>query len=163
VLGQQQARKKTPSRFPLKAVVYGAIPVVLIAGMVFLLRPFFTSGKETPSETVSAPEIPEARLPDPVSSEREDPLPAITEMPPESVTPATELQAFLQRLGNSTLILSRNPEGLFVDSVFFPEGAILNRELGLVLSRISLDSENPGIRLISSDGETFDLPVPVGP
>jgi hypothetical protein len=84
-------------------------------------------------------------------------------MPPEMAAPATELQAFLQSLGNATLILSRNPEGLFVDSVFFPEGAILNRELGLVVSRISLDSEKPGIQLISSDGETFDIPVPVGP
>jgi hypothetical protein len=97
--------------------------------------------------------------------------PAENESPGESVTNLTgvptepgqpDLKAYLARLKTHRVIASDNPKGVFIDSVFVPEGAVLDPRTGLTLSSLSTTSNGIVMLLTPSEGASVSIPLNTG-
>jgi hypothetical protein len=75
--------------------------------------------------------------------------------------PRTSLQGFLAALQEQPLTASINPRGVFIDSVFIPEGAALNQQIGVVFSSLIIENNKALIVVTSPDGKKLTLPADV--
>jgi hypothetical protein len=73
----------------------------------------------------------------------------------------TSLQDFLDALREQPLTASASPRGVFVDSVFIPEGAALNKQIGVVLSALLIQEDEALVVVTSPDGSKLTLPAKV--
>lgn len=69
------------------------------------------------------------------------------------------LQRYLERLQSHRLAPSVSPRGIFVDSIFVPEGAVLDPRLGLTLSAVSIGDNGNTITLMPAEGSQISIPV----
>lgn len=131
-----------------------AIGLILILGaglLLMVLNPF--GEKLTPIEKSASEPQPAIPAAAPIDEREAAPPP-----PPLEETLAktsASIQAFMETLQTRRLRPSDVPKGLFVDTVFVPEGATLNPDLGLILD--SVEKRNEQTVLWFRDAE--DLPI----
>jgi len=129
-----------------------AAAICALATLVVILNPF---GRE-PAPIPAAP--PPASAADAPAAGRAAPATADTvaspAMPAES---PQSLHEFLQVLRQSRLVASSSPRGLFVGTIFIPEGALVNPELGISLESVEF-GEAQAIILFSRPEEA---PIPI--
>lgn len=71
------------------------------------------------------------------------------------------LQDFLGALQQQPLTATANPRGVFIDSVFIPEGAALNKQIGVVFSSLLIEDGEALVVITSPDGSKLSLPATV--
>lgn len=144
-------RRVSPVRRLLAILVFSAVVGLLLV----LALAFFLKGGNT-----------DAPAPDPEASSamadiKQLPtvLPAI-DQPAYTIDPdSSDLQSFLQQLRAHQLRPSSQPEGVFVDTVFVPVGALLRPDLGLRLSAIQEINGHPHLILSLPEAEPLALPL----
>lgn len=127
-----------------------ALFLILAAGAFFWLR----SGTEAPAQG----QTPSAQAPDASAQEQG----GAASVPPEETADldqnlSSEVKRFTDLLQNSTVEGSSAPKGLFVEGVFIPEGALLNRELNLVLTRVETGPNGLRVALTTATGRTLQV------
>lgn len=147
-----------PKASPLKRLAFILVPAAFIAvGLILLnilLDPF--GADLAPIQPRSVPEIASPVTEEPPKPGSSTGL-AVKDLPEKSET--ASLEAFITAFKDQPLVPSHSPVGLFVDSVFVPEGATLNPELGLVLSSVTIGDEESFALLRSASGETFPITI----
>lgn len=86
----------------------------------------------------------------------DNPSQAATASAPDEIA-QPDLQAYLDRLEAHRLIPSANPRGIFVDTVFIPEGAVLDPRIGLILSAVTESNDGTRVLLTSEDGSPVEI------
>lgn len=144
------------------AVRLGIIVVpatIICAVMIFLLKTLDPFGSDLGK--IAPPEIPteliaaeKAREPDLVKPE--DTIEATS-----LGSTRTSLQDFLETLQLQPLAASASPRGVFIDSVFIPEGAALNKQMGVVFSALMIEDKQALVVVTSPDGSKLTLPATI--
>jgi hypothetical protein len=155
--GESEATKISPVRKVIAGMAFlGVLGILILLGIAFF-NPF--GNDLTP--------IQPNRIPLAVQKSG----PAESEAPGESVTNLSgvpieasqpDLEAYLSRLRTHRLIASDNPKGVFIDSVFVPEGAVLDARTGLTLSSLSTTSNGIVMLLTPSEGPSVSIPLSIG-
>jgi hypothetical protein len=81
----------------------------------------------------------------------------VAALPTEAAQP--DLQAYLDRMKTHRIIPSDNPRGIFIDSVFVPEGAVLDPRIGLTLSGVSSSGKGYAMHLTPPGGPSVSIPL----
>jgi hypothetical protein len=68
-----------------------------------------------------------------------------------------DLQTYLERLQGFRITPSSSPRGIFIESVFVPEGAVLDPRLGLTLTAVTMDNGDNSILLTPSEGTPVSI------
>jgi len=155
--GKASQKSKKPAS-PLRRLAFILIPAALLAIVLIILYQIFDPfGDELASiKPQFQPEITEPAADQEALPEPETGL-AVSEIPFEDEN--LSLQSFVSLFQKQRLVGSNSPRGLFVDSVFIPEGAPVNPELGIILSQISTDSIATVVTLQMPSGEILQFPV----
>jgi hypothetical protein len=129
-----------------------AAAICALVTLAIILNPF---GREpAPMPSVPPPatdaDAPASSLEAPATA---DPVasPALPAEAPQS------LREFLQALRQSRLVPSSSPRGLFVDTVFIPEGALVNPDLGISLASVQFGND----RVIVLFSRPEEEPIPI--
>ncbi len=158
----------TVSLNPRRRLRQGArilIFVLLLVLILLLLALFLWPSSPSDSSTGTDAAFPERKEALPASSGQVPSPPdsirtVIAAGNPEPRTQAgTDLEAFLTRFTGLDLAVSSRPRGLFAGPVFIPEGTFINRELGLVLTRVEADSGNTSITVTTKSGTERSFPL----
>lgn len=142
-----------PARRGKKGLLILLLPVIIVAAILFLAQYLF--------DPLGLKIEPIEELPDPSlvrrTAEPEAPEPS-TNAGSRELADAIEDQSladYLARLEGLGLTVSDNPEGLFIGSVFFQEGGMINPELGLQLQ--SILPEASVVVLADRSGNTYRI------
>lgn len=148
-------KKKLSPTTRLALIVVPAL--VLFAAMIFGIRTFDPFGEDL------APIAP-AAVPDSLLKKEPRPKEAIPRDDSGLAgTPLevgrTSLQNFLNALQEQPLTASTSPRGVFVDSVFIPEGMPLDKQAGVIFSGLEIEGNQAYIVVTSPDGTKLTLPA----
>ena len=77
---------------------------------------------------------------------------------PEGAEP--NVQDYLDRIARLPMEASYNPEGVFINSVFYAEGMPLNPALGLKVDSVYLEAGNQFLLITDREGNGYPIPVP---
>lgn len=160
--GKVEQEVKEP-KSPLKRLLIILIPAAVAAGALLILNqifdPFgdeFTRIQPT-DQPISNNQIEEATS---IPKETEQSALAVSDIPEASKT--ISAAAFVEAIKKQRLIASAKPKGLFIGSVFIPEGQPINPETGLVLSSVTIGDFESVAVMTSSSGERFPVPLVSG-
>jgi hypothetical protein len=154
----QSGNSEKPKLSPIRKIIagcafLGVFGLIALLGIAYF-NPF---GKDlAPIQPSRIPIVPGNAQAD-SSQIPEEPEPSLAGVPQETTQP--DLQAYLQRLQTHRLIPSDSPKGVFVDSVFVPEGAMLDPRTGLTLSAISESTDGAALILTQGDGPSISIPL----
>ena len=146
-------QKKTPN-WSRRLLIWLVLPVALVGAIAWLVLFIL---KPAPGETVTAVQ-PQAGT----AVQRANPQPAAAkaDLGPVELTLALEnqtLESYLQQFQQQEIVASTNPRGIFVNSVFIPEGSPVNPRFGLILVQVEPSPEGTLIDLVDADRQPYRI------
>lgn len=151
-------REGKPARSPLRRLAFLLIPGLIIAGiLVFLIRSMDPFGGDLapikPDEAAVGEQEVEAPPAPALESVRQLDMDAVS---PDGVDP--DIGSFLKIMSEQTLVASRSPRGLFINTVFYPEGAVINPALELTFQELA--TEDGPVAILAGPGDSrYELPL----
>lgn len=153
---KKTAKKKSPATQPKprsrKLVLALAVPAVLLLAIVFLVNYLFDplGLKIQPIE-----ELPDlTTLQQPAQTQAEETLYSDSNQLMESLEEET-FADYLSRLEESAMLVAAEPEGLFINAVYFREGMIINPRYGLAL--VSVEEQGKVALLEDGEGNSYRI------
>lgn len=156
----------SPRKYRLRPqqVALLAAPLLLVVLIGFLLATILqpSSSPETPASAPAPAEeavASSAGEPEP----QPDPVRTVIAANNPGSRPEADLETYLNRFTAQDLAVSSSPRGLFAGPVFIPEGAFINRDLGLVLARVEEDPGNSSFTVTTESGTSRSFPLSSAP
>lgn len=145
------AAKQSGSRRHLRqGILFLALTLVLVGAIGSLVYYLFMSGPETVAEEQVAAFL-----------EPDKPAPAVVRPLLEASPPAedklesvTDFVAWIQQKNPAR---SPDPEGIFIEKIFFPVGAVISPEFGLRLEALDPDGPRPVAILRDASGMAYPI------
>jgi hypothetical protein len=131
--------------------------LVICAAMVFVLRTFDPFGEDL--APIAPVQVPETVLMKGTAQAEIGPTEegGLSGKPLEETR--TSLQGFLNALQEQPLTASTSPRGVFINSVFIPEGMPLDKRVGVIFSSLLIEDGKAFIIVSSPDGTKLTLPA----
>jgi hypothetical protein len=153
--GPESGGRPAP-KWSRRLLLWLGAPVVLLAGIAWLLVYIFSPGEPelaavSQEQLVAALERSKAKAEGTAST---------ADLSPVDLTLAIEGQtvdSYLEKLRRQEIIPSTQPRGIFVNSVFVPEGGILNPRLGLFLVQVEVSAYGSLIDLQDASHQSYRI------